>query len=111
MYLIFWIIFTFFAVVGVANIIMSLVYYLTKIKDDSSMLLVIPKIDDQIDAELVLRSAAAKVRRLGKNHPQQVICINDGLDDETKKICEYVCKDYSYIKMMSSDELSKLIKR
>lgn len=107
MKLVFFVIIVIFAVFGVAHFILDLLYSFTKIKDDNCVMLVIPQINKNFDAEFALRSVIAKVRHLGKCGINQVICIDNGLDEKTRRECELICKDYDYISVMTPSQFKE----
>lgn len=100
----------FLAIVGLSNLVLSLVYSLSKVKNDGSFLLVIPKIEESIDAEFAIRSVVAKTHRLGKNTVQKIIVLDDRLDKGTKKECELICKEYDFVYLMDINELYEFLK-
>lgn len=104
---VFMVILTFFAIIGISHTIISVVYYFSKIKDDNSTFLIIPKIDENFDVEFTLRSIAAKMRWLGKSAPQKVVCLSDNLDEQAKFECELLKNDFEYIDIMTKEEFIK----
>lgn len=96
----------FFAAVGVSTLTLHILYHFSKVKDENSTILVIPDINKNIDVELTLRSVISKIRLLGcpiKN----VVCIDENLDTETKRIITLMAKDFSYLKLMTKEEFKK----
>ena len=57
--------------------------------------------------EQTLRSALAKQRWSGKCVSK--VCIDAALDEKTKRICETVCSDYGYEKLMTKEEFLKAL--
>ncbi len=98
---------TFFAIIGISHLILSIAYYFTKIKDDNSTFLVIPRIDKNFDVEFTLRSICAKVRWLGKSAPQHIVCLSDNMDEKSKLECELLTRDFEYIEIMTKEEFLK----
>lgn len=107
MRLAFLVIWSFLSIIGLAHIIMSIIYSFLKIKDDNAIVLVIPQIDKNFDAELTLRSVAAKTRYLGNCGIKEIICIDNGLDSKTKKECELISSQYGYISVMTPTEFKE----
>lgn len=94
----------FFAVIGICETCKGIVNFITKTGNDREIILIEPICHKQEDAEYILRSAAQKVKWMGKNGPDRVICLDCNMDEETKKLCQMVCKDYPFIEMYTRDE-------
>ena len=60
------------------------------------------------NAEYILRSAAAKVKWISRGRNDCVICLDCGMDDETKKICQKICRDYGFAKLLTKQEFLKM---
>lgn len=105
MKIVFFVVLSFLAIVGISHIIFEAYYRLTKIKDDSVYLLLIPKSSNALDLEFVVRSMASKAKMLkSKNN---IICINDELDDASIKELSLLQKDYAYLTLMKKEEFIK----
>lgn len=59
------------------------------------------------NAEYILRSAAAKVKWISRGRNDCVICLDCGMDDETKRICQKICRDYGFAKLLTKQEFLK----
>ncbi len=106
MKIVFLILLTFLAVVGVSHIVFEILYRLFKNKNDSTFLLIIPNKNNAY-IEFTLRSAVAKMKKLGKNGATDIVLINDNLDDLQKKELDILKRDFSYLKIMSADEFKE----
>lgn len=47
------------------------------------------------DAEFILRKAIIDAKWNNKN--DNIICADNGMDEETRKICQLICKDYKFV--------------
>ena len=106
MKIVFFVILTLLAVIGVSHIVFEVIYRFFKIKDDNAFLVLIPK-KNIIDPEFFVRSAVAKVKKLGKDSALPILCINDYLSDIQKHELEVIAKDYPFIKVMSIQNLKE----
>ena len=43
--------------------------------------------------------------RWGRGRRSCAVCLDCDLDDHTRKICETVCRDYGFLKLMTKEEL------
>ncbi len=99
-----------FAVIGVISFVRFLSFYLFRYKNDNSIMFITPIDGKCEDAEFMLRSAAAKVRWVSRGKYDYVICLNCEMDDETKKVCENICEEYGFAKLIEKNEFMELIK-
>lgn len=91
------------AVIGAASVVRELSLRLFSYREKHSVLLVTP-VNDGDNAEFVLRSAAEKLR-WGRGRRSCAVCLDCDLDEHTRKICETVCRDYGFLKLMTKEEL------
>ncbi|MBE6824786.1 MAG: hypothetical protein E7513_05515 [Ruminococcaceae bacterium] len=91
----------FFAIVGISQVVLFIMYRFCKIKDDNATVLVIPQIDKNFDVELTIRSVISKTRMLQSCGIKNIVCIDDDLDSYTKEKLSLLQKDFSYLSVMS----------
>ena len=98
-----------FAVIGVITVVRDLTLFLFRNKNNNSVMFVTPVSGECEDAELVLRSAAARVRWISRGKHDYVICLDCDMDDETRQICEKICKEYGFSRLLSKAEFLEMI--
>ena len=106
MKIVFFILLTFLAVIGVSHIVFEILYRLFRNKNDSTFLLIIPN-ENNIDLEFTLRSAVAKMKKLGKNGATDIVLIDDNLSYLQKKELDILKRDFSYLKILSADDFKE----
>ena len=106
MKIVFFILLTFLAVIGVSHIVFEFLYRLFRNKNDSTFLLIIPN-ENNIDLEFTLRSAVAKMKKLGKNGATDIVLIDDNLSCLQKKELDILKRDFSYLKILSADDFKE----
>lgn len=99
-----------FAVIGVIALVHDLSLYLFRYKCDGSVMFVTPIRGKCDDAELMLRSTAARVRWLGCGRHNYVICLDCDMDDETRQVCEKICEEYGFARLISKNEFFEIMK-
>ncbi len=99
-----------FAVIGVISFIRELAYLLFRYKNDGSVMFITPIGKDCENAEFMLRSAAARVKWISRFKHDYVICLDCDMDEETKKICEKICEEYGFAKLISKNEFFEMMK-
>lgn len=99
-----------FAVIGVIAFVREVTFYLFRYKSDNSVMFVAPISGKCEDAELILRSAVAKIKWVSRGKYDYVICLDCDMDEETKKICESICYEYGFTKLLSKKEFFEYFK-
>lgn len=61
------------------------------------------------DVEYTLRCCAAKVRWMGKMRPWKVVCLDEGMDESTKQVCEYICSEYEFMEITDIGGLTEML--
>ncbi len=94
----FWdIVFIFLSVVGLIELIRIFICRLFKTKNDKNIIILVPIKCGAKDAELLLRSAAAKAMWVYCGAIEKVVCLDCGADEETRKICMRICDEYKFM--------------
>lgn len=98
-----------FATLGIVYLIRELVFYSTS-SDNKDVYFVIGKINENSNnAEFVLRSAVERKKWFGNDFAREIICIDGGLDDKTREVCEKFCVENEFVKLMTKEEFEKII--
>jgi hypothetical protein len=99
----------FFALIGLFQVCRGIVQALSKSKDDKEIILIEPICKNQENAEYLLRNAAWKVMWMGRFAPDKVICLDCNMDNETKKVCKLVCRDYPFMDIYTKEQMHERI--
>lgn len=86
-------------IIGLVDLIRMLILWGLHIKEEDEIMIVVPISGHNEEAELLLRSAAAKVCFMEGFKSNEVICLDCGMDEETRSICENVVKGYSFMRI------------
>lgn len=100
-----------FAVMGIIALIREITFFIFSGKGESPVMLVTPISGKCEDAELILRSALSKVKWLSRGKHDCVICLDCDMDEETKRICEKICNEYGFAKLMSKSEFFEALNK
>ena len=87
--------------------IIEIMYHFVKIKDDNSTFLLIPQIDKNIDVEFAVRSVITKNKKLGKIGINNIVCIDNGLDERTKKELLLLQNDYECLSVLTPSQFKE----
>ena len=93
------------AVIGAASVVREISLRLFVSRMEHSVLLITP-VRDGDNAEMVLRSAAERMR-WGRGRRGCAVCLDCPLDAHTRKVCETVCRDYGFLRLMTKEELQR----
>ncbi len=94
-----------FIIIGFVDLIRSLTFLFLKIRGCSTNIIIIPIKGHNERAEFLLRSAVAKIKWLTPFEKSHLICLDCGMDEETKKICNLICNDYDFMDLYNVSEL------
>ena len=93
------ILFIILAIIGLIDLVRMVALFFLRTESDKNMLFVIPIEGHNGEAEALLRHAAARVKWFGGGRFRKIVCLDCGMDAETRKICELVCKDYPFFEI------------
>lgn len=106
--IIFKIIFSLFAIMGILEAYRAFLFWLLKTKNQGNLFLVVSISGHEEDAEAILRNAAEKIQWMhGKN--ACVVCLDRGMDQETRKICEMICTELPCITLCKQEDIGRII--
>ncbi len=97
-------------ILGFVEVIKFLILKLTTVRENRDELLVLPIYGHDEKAEMILRSAAAKVEWNNLNDNKLIVCLDCGMDAETKHICDTISSEYTFIRVYNLKEFEKMFK-
>lgn len=97
-------------IVGLVEIFRVFVFMLFKTKQENEIMILVPICGHNEKAEIILRSAAARVDWLDELRKQKVVCLNLGMDSETLKICNIVSREYEFMEVCDLEQFEKKLK-
>jgi hypothetical protein len=101
----------FFAIVGAAEMFRSLCAFLLRPHGNKVTFLVASRGNDE-QIEYIIRSLVFKADILNKVCKSPcIVIIDQGMSDETKKICDILSKELGCIEVCKSNELGSLLNR
>ncbi len=104
MKIVFFVLLSFLAIVGVSYIVFEIYYKMTELRNDRVCLVLFPKNEESVDLEFAVRSMVAKSKKLKLDN---IICIRDNLDDYHKTQLSLLQKNYPYLKLFTKEEFIK----
>ena len=97
------------AVVGLIEIFRAVSLFFLDRKNSSITL--IPVCGHVEDIEMVLRNAMSSAQWMGSRGAQRIICLDLGVDEETRDICEVFRDEYELIELYSLEEFSEVMQQ
>ena len=95
----------FLAVVGLCAVARSLSSLLCR-ETAGEIIILSPMSGHREDAEYVLRSAVRRAKLWGC---PSVICVDDGMDAETRRVCPLASRDCPMLRLCRREELSDIV--
>ena len=92
------------SIVGLVEIFHIISLAAFKTKKNYNIFLVVPMKGHNEEAELTLRNAISKVKWFSFNKTKKIICLDLGMDEETRQICNIFCYEYNFIKIYTIEE-------
>ena len=86
-----------FAVLGMAETGRILTAFLLRPKKKGKVSVEVRFCGHNEEAEYILRSAIARMRWMGGREEKEILCIDEGMDPETRKVCEILARRYPIV--------------
>ena len=99
----------FLGIVGLVQVVRTVTLWFLRPHGKNAGILVVPIKGHNEEAELLLRSAAERVRWMSGGRPQAVVCMDCGMDSSTLAICASVCADYPFMELHHKQEVLDLL--
>lgn len=100
--------FVLLAVVGAADLVRYVIYRLLRTKNSGRLYLILTLHGHEEGAEIMLASAIERLSWItGEN--KKVICVDCGMDEETRKVCGIISARNPGVEICTPDELAELL--
>ncbi len=99
------IILTVLAVVGLIDLIKTLILFFMKTEKDKEVFIVVPIRKNERYIEIILRQLATRIKWLGGKRITKVVCLDCQTDEQTKTICRKMCKEYPFMDFKENIDL------
>lgn len=99
----------FLAFIGLIEIFHLISLTLFKSRNNMNSIIVLPMHGHSEDAEYMLRSMVSRVSWINGSDTKRIICLDIGMDDETKQICDIFSKEYDYIDICTIEEFEDYV--
>lgn len=98
----------FLVIIGLVEVFRMISFLFLRTKGENDIMIIVPVCGHNEEAELLLRSAAARVKWTGGMSQQKVVCLDCGMDEETKAVCDTISQDYSFMNVCTLSEFDGL---
>lgn len=97
----------FFLVMGLVETCRLLLLWLLRPEKMEEAALVVPLTGHVEDAEYLLRSAAQSFQWDRTRCPKRLLCVDGGIDQETKEICLHLQRELPFLEICTPEELKE----
>lgn len=97
----------FFLVMGLVETCRLLLLWLLRPEKMEEAALVVPLTGHVEDAEYLLRSAAQSFQWDRTRCPKRLLCVDGGMDQETREICLHLQRELSFLEICTPEELKE----
>ena len=97
------------AVVGLIEIFRAI--FMFSFKKKGTAITLIPVCGHVEDIEMVLRNAMSNAQWFGNKCGQRIICLDLGVDEETRDICELFNEEHELIELYSLSEFNVVMQQ
>ncbi len=98
------------AVIGLAALCRGLASVLLRPGQTGCVALILPLRGNIPDAEHRLRYMASQFGRLARREDLcSLLCLDDGMEEETRKVCETLCGEFPFMNVCTREQLQKLL--
>lgn len=94
-------------VLGAVDICRLLSLHIYKPNKEDFSMLIVPISSHNEEAEMLIRSAAARVN-WSCGSPKRLICLDCGMDDETRRVCQTLISEYSFLEIKNVEDFNEL---
>ncbi len=95
----------FFLLIGVISSCRMVVFWLLKPDDPLERDIVVTLSGHMPQAEYLLREAAEQIQWMPGKKARRLICVDGGMDEETREICEYLKREIPFLEICTPGEL------
>ncbi len=95
------IIFILLSIAGIVYIWKNFLLFILKNKNDKGIYVIVPISNNCENLEQLVRSAAEKTLLMGNNQWDKVVCVDYDNNEDSKKIVDRLCKEYSFLYYMT----------
>ena len=100
------------AVLGLVEVFRLILFLFSfKKKDSYESILIIPVYGKDEKIEMKLRSEITSINWIAENIRRPIVCLDLGMDKETRNICEIFSQEYNFIELCSLDDFNKIIEQ
>lgn len=97
----------FFLIMGLVETCRLLLLWLLRPEKMEEVALVLPLTGHVEDAEYLLRSAAQSFQWDRTRCPKRLLCVDGGMDQETKEICLHLQRELPFLEICTPEELKE----
>lgn len=90
---------SFLLVLGAVEAVRLVVFALLRTRKKGKVCFLLTFHGHEEEAEMALRAAVQRLKWMGGREEKQVLCLDCGMDEETRRICEAMAREYDIIEL------------
>ena len=98
------------AIIGLTEVFRMLSFYFLHTQNCGKMYWVLLFHDHEEDAELSLRNAVEHLRWLDSAQEKVILCVDCGMDDETRESCQVISQENLDVHICKPEELEGILR-
>lgn len=91
--------------VGMVSLLQSFCEWLLSPGKENRMIVLVPLRGHCEETEFLLRNAVARVRRMGGKDDKVLLCVDCGMDEETRDLCIRFCTGHPEMLLVRPEEI------
>ena len=99
-----------FIIIGLVEVFRNIAFFVLRPKGEDTAMTIVPIYGHNEEAEYLLRSAAARVKWADNGRERRVICLDCGMDSETRLICEKLARSYEFMELRTMEEFQGMLR-
>ena len=99
------------AIVGLTEVFRLLSFRLLRTKNCGRVYWVLSFRGHDKEAELALKNAVEHLRWLDSAQERLVLCVDRGMDEETRRVCRCICRENLDVRLCTPEEAAKILEQ
>ena len=93
--------------IGVTTVLQAFGGWMLLPRKENTMILLIPLRGHCEEAELLLRGAVQRVRAMGGRDRKVLLCVDCGMDEESRAVCVRFCDENEEMSLVAPEEITE----
>lgn len=109
LHIVFGIVCSILIILGLVEVVRIVTLMVIDSKKDKDATIIVPVSGHNEKIEFILRSIIMKAKWEEEYKNSKIMCVDCAMDDETRKICDMLCKDYEFLEVYNMSDFEKFL--